>query len=254
MTELDSSGSLLLVDDDHELNQLVVQFLTKNGFNVLVETDGSHAVERIIAEQPQLVILDIMLPGQDGLSICRRVRTSYRGPILMLTALGEDIDEVAGLETGADDYLAKPVRPRVLLARIRALLRRSQDALAHSLEEPNTDPRIVADTSTESGIPTTSTITVGDLTLVASSRLATLNNQPLLLTDAEFDLLWLLTRQAGRVISRDSIYRHLRGLAHDGLDRTIDQRISRLRKKLGDNPKQPQRIKSVRGIGYLFAT
>jgi len=241
------SAPVLLVDDDAELNRLVVQFLTTNGFQVNIETDGGRALERIPSEQPTLVILDIMLPGTDGLSICRSVRASYSGPILILTALGDDIDEVAGLETGADDYLTKPVRPRVLLARMRALLRRCKD------DAPE-DVHLAAGASTRNKVPTQGprSITVGDLELMAGSRAAFLQGQAVFLTSAEFELLWLLARHAGQVLSRDVIHWHTRGLAHDGQDRTIDLRISKLRKKLGDDPREPALIKSVRGVGYIL--
>lgn len=225
-------ATVLLVDDDQALNRLVIKFLQKNGYHAVAETDGALALERVEREQPSLIILDVMLPGRDGLSICREVRTFFQGPILMLTALDEDIDEVAGLETGADDYLAKPVRPRVLLARIRALLRRCQVATV--------------------GTAAPGQIELGALTLKNGTREVFLHEQPVKMTAAEFDLLWLLARHAGQVLSRDTIYRRLCGRAYDGLDRMIDLRISRLRKKLGDDPDDPSLLKSVRGVGYLM--
>lgn len=229
--------SILLVDDDESLNRLVHQYLEGQGFQVHIETDGSAAENRIIELNPDLVILDIMLPGSDGLSICRQVRPNYHGPILMLTALGDDIDEVAGLETGADDYLAKPVRPRVLLARIRALLRRQSQIIIH-------------DGATT---PQGNEITINEVTISKTSRCVTRKDNTISLTDAEFELLWLLASQAGKLLSRDDINREIRGLEHDGIDRTIDLRISRLRKKLGDDSKEPAIIKSVRGKGYLYS-
>lgn len=229
--------TILLVDDDESLNRLVHQYLEGQGFHVAIEPDGNLAEARIIDLNPDLVILDIMLPGSDGLSICRKVRPNYHGPILMLTALGDDIDEVAGLETGADDYLAKPVRPRVLLARIRALLRRQ-----------NQSP--VADSAS---LSLDDKITINELTISKTSRSVSKSGSIINLTDAEFELLWLLASQAGQLLSRDDINRELRGLEHDGMDRTIDLRISRLRKKLGDDSKEPEIIKSVRGKGYLYS-
>lgn len=227
-----SNPSILLVDDDESLNRLVHQYLQGQGFDVTVVTDGTTAVSAIIDKNPDLVILDIMLPGQDGLSVCRDVRPQYHGAILMLTALGDDIDEVAGLETGADDYLAKPVRPRVLLARIRALLRRAEVG------------RI--STATVQSISTT------QLTIDRSTMSVVVAGVATAITDAEFALLWLLAEHKGEVLSRDEINQKLRGLEHDGFDRAIDLRISRLRKKLGDNPRGPQIIKSVRAKGYLL--
>lgn len=223
---------ILLVDDDESLNRLVHQYLTNQGLGVRIVTDGEQAIEQILSTNPDLVILDIMLPGADGLSVCRAVRPGYAGPILMLTALGDDIDEVAGLETGADDYLAKPVRPRVLLARIRALLRRNA--------------------ASETTTTHQETISVGDIAISRSAMSVQKSGHAISLTDSEFDLLWLLMSKAGQILSRDDINQQLRGLEHDGLDRTIDLRISRLRKKLDDDPKEPTIIKSVRGKGYIF--
>ncbi|MEM7256552.1 MAG: winged helix-turn-helix domain-containing protein, partial [Pseudomonadota bacterium] len=193
--------------------------------------DGHAAIDAIDNSSPDLVILDLMLPGQDGLSVCREVRPRYHGAILMLTALDDDIDEVAGLETGADDYLAKPVRPRVLLARIRALLRRGEG-------KPT-------DTALQE-------ISTSQLIINRSNRTVLVNQSAIDVTDAEFALLWLFAEHKGQVLSRDDINRNLRGLEHDGFDRSIDLRVSRLRKKIGDDPKEPQMIKSVRGKGYLL--
>ena len=225
-----SDPNILLVDDDESLNRLVHQYLQGQGFNVSIVTDGITAVEAITRDQPDLVILDLMLPGQDGLSVCRDVRPAYNGIILMLTALDDDIDEVAGLETGADDYLAKPVRPRVLLARIRALLRRRENDSKESA----------------------ASITTSQLCIDRSTLCVTVNEVKVDVTDAEFALLWLFAEHKGEVLSRDDINKSLRGLEHDGTDRSIDLRVSRLRKKIGDDPKDPVMIKSVRGKGYLL--
>ena len=233
VTGVPERTTVLLIDDDQDLNRLVVRFLEKNGFRVLTETDGARALDRVAQEQPQLIILDVMWPGTDGLSICREARAFYVGPILMLTALGDDIDEVAGLETGADDYLAKPVRPRVLLAHVRALLRRHH-AITATLDKSDR-------------------IEVGELTVDAGTREVLMNDQSVRVSGAEFDLLQLLAQHAGQVLSRDTIYRHLSGRPYDGADRMVDLRISRLRKKLGDDPENPNLIKSVRSVGYLLA-
>lgn len=236
----DSPTQILVVEDDPKLADLVQDFLQANGFVVEVETRGDRAPQRILEQRPALVVLDLMLPGLDGLSICRQVRSRYEGAILMLTARGEEVDEVVGLEVGADDYMSKPVRPRLLLARINTLLRRLSPEPAPS--DPG--PAAAADPHT---------IRLGDLTVEAASRTVTLGKDDIHLTTAEFDLLWLLASHAGEVLSRDQIYSELRGIAYDGLDRSVDLRIARLRKKMGDLDKPYRMIKSVRGTGYLMA-
>lgn len=243
-----NSDQILLVDNDEAFSNVLGRFLTKNGFDVLVETTGERAIDRIRRDQPRLVILDVLLPGLDGLSICRSVRPAYRGPILIVTALAEDIDEVAGLETGADDYLTKPLRPGVLLARIRALLRRTSRASEYK------DPRVATDSPSmeQSSASGTQIIDHGALHINASARSVSIHDRPVRCTSAEFDLLRLLAKHAGQVLSREFLQGQLRGLEYDGLDRTIDLRISKLRKKLGDNPRNPSMIKSVRGVGYIL--
>lgn len=244
------SGPILLVDDDTDLNRLVQRFLSRNGYNVLLETRGDRAADLIVAANPILVILDIMLPGLDGLSICRTVRPLFDGPILMLTALDGAIDEVAGLETGADAYLSKPVRPRVLLAHIRALLRRTNPN--DPSNSTNQNAQITGVHIVEKGL-NGDTLDLGDLQISESRRTVWLDGQNILLTSGEFNTLWLLANHAGKILSRDTLHRHVRGLEHDGLDRSVDQHVSKIRKKLGDDPKAPTIIKSVRGIGYLLA-
>jgi two-component system OmpR family response regulator/two-component system response regulator RstA len=224
---------ILLVEDDQRLAELTAEYLTKNDMTVSIEPRGDTAEARILAEQPDLVMLDVMLPGKDGFEVCRAVRTNYRGIILMLTARDEDFDQILGLEMGADDYIAKPVQPRVLLARIKALLRR----------RPTTD-----DTPLES-----ESMAFGQFKISQSTRTASLGAETIDLTTAEFDLLWLLASHAGNVLSRDDLLQELRGIGFDGLDRSIDARISRLRKKLNDDPENPTRIKTVRSKGYLFS-
>lgn len=227
--------NLLLVDDDVKLTELISTFLRDNGFGVDVVHRGDEAIERIVKEQPRLVVLDIMMPGADGLAVCRAVRPHYSGPIIMLTALNDDIDEVAGLELGADDYLGKPIKPRLLLAHIRALLRRFDEDM-------------------EAGSKPNSRITVGDIVLDLGARQASRNSVVLDLTTAEFDLLWYLGQNAGKVLSREELHQKIFRLEYDGIDRTIDLRISRIRKKIGDDPRSPHIIKTVRGSGYLFAS
>mgnify|MGYP000099470567 FL=1 len=233
---------ILIVEDDERLADLTKEYLESNGLVVSVEGNGTHAVERILTEKPDLVVLDLMLPGEDGLSICRKVRPAYNGPILMLTARTDDLDQVLGLEMGADDYMSKPVRPRVLLARIRALLRRVKEMSGN-----------VAAAS-ESGADTqgSTRLVFNNLTVDSSMREAWLNDESIDLTSAEFDLLWLLSSNAGTVLSREEIFTALRGIEYDGQDRSIDVRVSRIRPKIGDDPVHPRRIKTVRSKGYLF--
>ncbi|MCG7561300.1 response regulator [Pseudoalteromonas sp. McH1-42] len=226
---------ILLIDDDRELTQLMSQFLQKNGYDVACYEQGNGAVVRVEEFAPDLLVLDLMLPGQDGLSICRQIRGRFTGPIIMLTALVDDIDEVTGLEVGADDYLCKPVKPRVLLAHVRAQLRR------HNM--------LVTQTS-----QTVRTINDGEICVDLAKRKATCGDKEVLLSSAEFELLWLLANSAGRILSRDELYRTIFKLEFDGMDRSIDLRISRLRKKLGDDPKEPKIIKTIRNKGYLIAS
>lgn len=221
---------ILLVEDDAALAAMVADFLAPHGFDVALEARGDRAVGRIIHERPDAVLLDLTLPGRDGLAVCQAVRADYRGVMIILTARGEEIDEVLGLEAGADDYLAKPVRPRALLARLQLHLGRASPV--ERLGPP---------------------LTVGSLVVDAGRRSVELAGAVVDLTTAEFDLLHLLARHAGRPLSRKEIYEQIHGMKYDALDRSIDLRISRLRKKLGDDPAEPRRIKSVRGVGYLLS-
>jgi two-component system OmpR family response regulator/two-component system response regulator RstA len=222
---------VLLVEDDARLAALVCEYLGQHEFDVQVESRGDTAVENFRSDSVDLVILDLMLPGLDGLEVCRKLREQYQGPIMMLTAKGGDIDQVVGLELGADDYAIKPVEPRVLLARVRALLRRfSRDASPANQVE----------------------LQFGQLEISSAGQTARLAGKTVPLTTQEFDLLWLLASGAGDVHSRDEIYRELRGIEYDGLDRTVDVCVSHLRRKLLDDADNPQRIKTVWGKGYLF--
>ncbi len=211
---------------------MVADFLSPHGFDVAIEARGDQAINRIRQEDPDAVVLDVNLPGLDGFSICQAVRADYRGAILMLTARGEEVDEVLGLEAGADDYMSKPVRPRALLARLRTHLRRATPTEEEAQSKP---------------------IIVGSLVVDAARRRVETAGEVLDLTTAEFDLLKLLAENAGRTLSRNDIYQRIHGMRYDGVDRSIDLRISRLRKKLGDDPAKPQRIKSVRGVGYMLS-
>ncbi|MDA7901913.1 response regulator transcription factor [Mariniblastus sp.] len=231
------SSRLLLVEDDLALGKMVDDFLTGHGFRVRWESNGLRALGLIGSETFDLLILDIGLPGMDGIQICRSVRDRFAGPIIMLTARGDEIDEVVCLEVGADDYIAKPVRPRALLARLKVHLRRgdSQDLPTES-SKLEIDGLIIDSTSRTVRQKTES----GDENILS-------------VTTAEFDLLLFLMQRAGEVVGRNEIYEQIQGIAYDGVDRSIDLRVSRLRKKLGDDPGSPKRIKSVRGVGYIFA-
>lgn len=226
---------ILLVEDDERLANLTAEYLRKNDFGVNIEARGDTAEARILNDNPELVILDIMLPGKDGFEVCRSVRDKYKGVILMLTARDEDLDQILGLELGADDYLSKPVQPRLLLARIKALLRRSPTS------------------TSDAEVDEVAELTFGNFHISQATRNTQLGQETIDLTTAEFDLLWLLARHAGSILSRDDLLLQLRGIGFDGLDRSIDARISRLRRKLGDDPENPTRIKTVRGKGYLFS-
>lgn len=232
----DAGIRILLVEDDARLSVLIQEYLQQQAIGVSIEHKGNLACQRIISECPDLVILDLMLPGMDGLEICRTIRPQYRGPILMLTAKDEDIDQVVGLEMGADDYVTKPVQPRVLLARIRALLRRFPQHCHNTVQ----------------GGGDNNEVRFGRFRISAAARDAWLDDEVLELTTNEFELLWLLTIHAGEVLTRDTILDRLRGIGYDGLNRSVDIRISRLRKKLGDDTNHPFRIKTIRGKGYLF--
>ncbi|MFC6978736.1 response regulator [Microbulbifer taiwanensis] len=225
-----SSNWILIVDDDRELAELLADFLQKNGLEAKIETDGARATSRILEEQPRLVILDVMLPGQDGLSICRQVLSggAYKGPILMLSALEDDVDEVAGLEVGADDYLTKPVRSRVLLARVRALLRR------HEAQPKGPVPTQAAGDAAQ--------ISVNGLQIDRVARRVALRDEEIELTTFEFELLWMLAERAGNVLTREEIAKHFTGLGYDSTPRTIDLRISHLRKKWGTTPGSPESL------------
>ena len=223
---------VLLVEDDQELATMVADFLSPHGFAVTIEGRGDAAAQRVHEVAPDAVILDVNLPGLNGFEVCRQIRGTFQGPIMILTARGDEVDEVIGLEVGADDYMTKPVRPRALLARLRVHLRKVTPGEGES---------------------PANRIEAGLLVVDASRRSAELAGESLDLTTAEFDLLWLLAQHIGQVLSRSDIYQELHGFHYDGVDRSIDLRVSRLRKKLGDDPHKPQRIKSVRGVGYMLS-
>jgi DNA-binding response OmpR family regulator len=223
-------ASILLVEDDVRLSQLVSHYLENNDFRVTTAARGDQVVDLVQRVTPDLVILDIGLPGQDGFSICRQLRPRYTNPILILTARDTDIDHVLGLELGADDYVIKPVEPRVLLARVNALLRRSR-------AQPRREH---------------TSLKFGHLSINRVSRTVSLNGQIVALSSAEFDLLAHLAEHAGEIQSRATLFQHLYGREYDGIDRMLDVRISHLRKKLGEDADSSERIKTIWGQGYLF--
>ena len=225
-----TQAHILLVEDDAELARWVRDFLIDENYAVSIAERGDIAVEQVRDKKPDLVLLDIRLPGKDGHQVCRELREFYQRPVIILTANDEEMDEILGLEMGADDFIPKPVRPRVLLARIKAQLRRYQN--------PVSSPSRL--------------LIFGNLTIDSSAKSVLLNQQPIKFSTAEFELLWVLASHAGEVMSRDQLLHELRGLDYDGVDRTVDMRISRLRKKLGDSSEEPEKIKTVWGKGYLF--
>ncbi|HAU93235.1 MAG TPA: DNA-binding response regulator [Alteromonas sp.] len=224
--------SLILVEDDERLAELVSHYLTANGFSVTRFADGEGLIERVKASPPDAIILDVMLPGDDGFILCNRLRQFYSGPLLFMTAKSESFDQVLGLEIGADDYVVKPVEPRVLLARVNALMRRA--------------------TSTEAPVHSGSVVTFGKLSIDKLSRRVNLGGEDITLTSHEFDLLCLLADNASQLVERTTLYKELIGREYDGLDRSADVRVSRLRKKLKDNPQNPYRIKTIWGKGFFF--
>jgi len=226
-------GSILLVEDDLSLANWIADYLQQKGYQVIHHQRGDTVLTAMPKLQVDLVLLDLMLPGINGLELCRLLRQHYQLPILMLTAQGEEMDEVLGLQLGATDYLIKPVRPRVLLARIEAALRH----------------RLPATTAAEQPI---SSLLFGTLEICAKAQRVRLRGEEVAVTSAEFSLLWFLATHAGQICSRDQVFLALKGREHDGLDRRFDVMISVLRKKLGDDANNPKRIKTVWGKGYLF--
>jgi two-component system, OmpR family, phosphate regulon response regulator OmpR len=219
---------ILLVDDDAELCALLAEYLGRFGFAVTTAGDVEQGLRAFRAAPPDALVLDVMLPGQDGFALLRQVREAGRCPVIMLTARGDVADRVLGLELGADDYLPKPFDPRELAARLQAVLRRARG--------PGPEDRI----------------RVGSLELDGAGRTATLSGRALPLTTAEWELLALLVRSRGRVLSRDRILDAIRGVEWEAFDRSVDVLVSRLRHKLGDDPKRPTYVQTVWGKGYRF--
>ncbi len=232
---MEKQPHILVVDDHLEIRELVQRFLQDHGYRVSAAPDGS-GMKRVLADAAiDLVVLDLMMPGEDGLTLCRNLRAGSDIPVIMLTAMGEETDRIVGLEMGADDYLAKPFNPRELLARIRAVLRRSGDAQERAPREAPEQLRFLGWTL----FPGTRELVDSEQTLVP-------------LSTAEFALLMAFVSRSGRVLSRDQLLDLARGRDTRVFDRSIDTLVSRLRRKLGDPPRNPKIIKTVRGGGYLF--
>jgi two-component system response regulator CpxR len=225
---------VLLVDDDAELAELVGEYLAREGFSLDAEADGTRAIDRVTSGDHQLVVLDVMLPGVNGFDVLRSIRATSRIPVLMLTARGDEVDRIVGLELGADDYLSKPFNPRELVARIRAVLRRT-----------HADARSPGDHPTER-------LSVDDVLVDVGRRVVRRGDTPVELTAVEFALLELLMRAAGTVVRRDELARGALGRSLLPFDRSIDVHVSRVRKKLGPRPDGGERIATLRAVGYLY--
>ena len=234
MTE--AKKTIMIVEDDVKLAEATKEYLERYNFNVLVEYRGDVAVERILREKPDFVILDYMLPHKDGKSIVREVRSQFNNPIIIVTAHEDELDEIISLEIGVDDYLVKPVKPRNLLARITNLFNRYERIAHEAMLESN-----AARNPTQS-----------NLQIDIQKRVAIVDGKVVNLTSCEFDLLSYFFANQGVILTREEIYRQMRGIEWDGADRSIDLRVSRLRNKIDDNGKSPRFIKSVRGTGYML--
>jgi two-component system alkaline phosphatase synthesis response regulator PhoP len=221
--------TILVVDDEARIVKLVRDYLERAGFHVLSAHDGETALTLARVEQPDLIVLDLMLPGVDGLDVCRRLRQESGVPIIMLTARVEEADRIVGLELGADDYVTKPFSPGELVARVRATLRRVNGQVG----------------------PTT-ILRTGDFELDTASLMATVAGESLDLTPTEFQLLAILVRQPGRIFSREQLLEAVHGVAFDGYDRSVDSHIKNLRRKIEPDPRKPRYVQTVYGVGYRF--
>lgn len=226
---------ILIIDDDADLCELVGEYLESEGFEIDAEGSGDRGADRALDSDYDLIILDVMLPGINGFEALRRIRSQSTVPVLMLTARGEDVDRIVGLEIGADDYLPKPFNPRELVARIHAILRRSRAR------------------SDAAGQLPTEKVAIGDIQLDTGSRTVKRDCNPIHLTAMEFDVLEVLLRNAGRVVKRESLVEQVLGRKYSPYDRSIDVHVSNLRKKIGHEIDGMERIKSVRQVGYLYA-
>jgi DNA-binding response OmpR family regulator len=223
-----SVNRILVIDDDEGLCELLGEYLARFGYRVSSAHDSESGLEKVGAERPDLVVLDVMIPRIDGFELLREIRKSSRLPVIMLTARGELSDKVVGLELGADDYLAKPFEPRELVARIQTVLRRAQAE------------------------PVSTLLEFGDLAVDLGGHAATLRGRPLQLTTTEFEILSLFAANPGKVLSRDDLMEKLRGIDWDAFNRSIDIAVSRLRSKLGDDSREPRYIKTIWRKGYMF--
>jgi two-component system, OmpR family, response regulator CpxR len=228
---------ILVIDDDVELCSLVGEYLEPEGFEIEAVHDGNRGLDRALAGEHLLVVLDVMLPGMNGFDVLRRIRNTSRIPVLLLTARGEDVDRIVGLEIGADDYLPKPFNPRELVARIRAVLRRTQAGEKADRGDAQI-PEVVH---------------VGDIELDPATRIVLQDGKSVDLTSVEFNLLHVLLREAGRVVTREHLVDSVLGRKFSPFDRSIDMHVSKVRKKLGDSDSSSDHIKTVRGVGYIFA-
>jgi two-component system response regulator CpxR len=232
---MDARPSILVIDDDAELCELLADLLGQEGFEVEAVHDGSEGLSRAAAGSHALVVLDVMLPRLGGFEVLTRLRQSSRVPVLMLTARGEDVDRIVGLEMGADDYLPKPFNPRELVARVRAIHRRTSAATAPSSAS-------------------SAALIAGDIAVSPAARRVLVGGEEIRLTTAEYDLLEVLVRQAGVVVSREDLTRQVLGRRLSAFDRAIDMHVSNLRKKLGPSRSGGERIKTVRNAGYILAS
>jgi DNA-binding response OmpR family regulator len=222
--------TVLVVDDEATIREIVVKYLKRDGYRTLEAADGDRARELIDSERPDLVVLDVMIPGTDGLELCRRIRAGSHLPVIMLTARGEESDRIVGLELGADDYVTKPFSPRELAARVRTVLRRAEPV--GTQEEQLAFDGLVIDSST---------------------RLVTKKGEPLRLTAREFELLWFLASHAQRVFSREQLMRRVWGYSAALDTGTVTVHVRRLREKIEDDPSRPRHLETVWGVGYRFA-
>lgn len=224
-------NKILLVDDDEELTELITEYLSAEGFKASAVHDGKSGLENGLFGGYELMILDVMLPKMDGFEVLKKLRESSALPVLMLTARGEDMERITGLESGADDYLAKPFNPRELVARINAILRRTQSA--ENAEE-------------------TLKFEIGDVEVNSAARMAKKGDEVLQLTSVEFDLLVALLKDAGKIVNKEDLSQSVLGRRLSPFDRSLDMHISNLRKKLGAHPDGNERIKTIRSVGYIY--
>ncbi|EPK7360992.1 two-component system response regulator RstA [Kluyvera intermedia] len=233
-------NKIVYVEDDPDVGALIAAYLGKHDMDVIVEPRGDNAEATIAREKPDLVLLDIMLPGKDGMTLCRDLRGQWQGPIVLLTSLDSDMNHILSLEMGANDYILKTTPPAVLLARLRLHLR----------QNTSTSNNIA---SAQSTLTPHKALRFGTLSIDPVNRQVLLSGENIALSTADFELLWELATHAGQIMDRDALLKNLRGVTYDGMDRSVDVAISRLRKKLLDSATEPYRIKTVRNKGYLFA-